>query len=115
MILFITRLIINLLFISPYLPSETSGHAGAQLIFRNIVSLAKKHQVTLVAFMDSDENHMIEPLINHGINVHTIFYPRNQKSLISKLSSGIRNIRLMVNSISGKEPFYFAKYKILNN
>ena len=101
----------DILFISPYLPSETSGHAGAQLIFRNIVSLAKNHQITLAAFIDSGENHMIESLTNHGINVHAIFYPRNQKSLISKLSSGIRNIRLMVNSISGKEPFYFAKYK----
>ena len=70
----------NILFISPYLPSETSGHAGAQLIFRNIVSLAKNHQITLAAFIDSGENDMIKPLINYGINVHTIFYPRNQKS-----------------------------------
>ena len=45
----------NILFISPYLPSETSGHAGAQLIFRNIVSLAKNHQITLAAFIDSGE------------------------------------------------------------
>ena len=101
----------NILFISPYLPSETSGHAGAQLIFRNIVSLAKNHQITLAAFIDSGENDMIKPLINYGINVHTIFYPRNQKSFGGKLSSGIRNIGPMVKFISGKEPFYFAKYK----
>ena len=29
----------NLLFVTPYLPSESSGHAGAQLIYRNIVAL----------------------------------------------------------------------------
>ena len=43
--------------------------------------------------------------------MHTIFYPRNQKSFGGKLSSGIRNIGPMVKFISGKEPFYFAKYK----
>ena len=70
----------NLLLITPYLPSETSGHAGAQLIFRNITSLAKNHDITLASFIDSDEYSMIGYLVDHGIEVHTIAFPRNQKS-----------------------------------
>ena len=101
----------NILFISPYLPSETSGHAGAQLIYRNIISLAKNHQITLASFIDSGEEYMLEPLINFGIDVHTIYYPRNKKSFGEKLSTGIKNIVPMVTFIAGKEPLYFAKYK----
>ena len=83
----------NLLFITPYLPSETSGHAGAQLIFRNITSLAKNHNITLASFIDSDEDSMIGFLVDQGIEVHTIAYPRNQESITGKISSGIRNLR----------------------
>jgi hypothetical protein len=74
----------NLLFITPYLPSETSGHAGAQLIFRNITSLAKNHNITLASFIDSDEDSMIGFLVDHRIEVHTIAYPRNQESITGK-------------------------------
>ena len=69
----------KILFITPYLPSETSGHAGAQLIFRNIISLAKIHEITLASFIDSDESSMITDLLNQGIDAYTIHYPRNQK------------------------------------
>jgi glycosyltransferase involved in cell wall biosynthesis len=102
---------LNLLFITPYLPSETSGHAGAQLIFRNIISLAKNHNITLTSFIDSDEYGMIGNLISSGIEVHTIKYPRNQKSITGKLSSGILNVRPMIQHLKGEEPFFFAKYK----
>ena len=104
----------KILFITPYLPSETSGHAGAQLIFRNIISLAKIHEITLASFIDSDESSMITDLLNQGIDVHTIPYPRNQKSIIGKMSSGIRNSVAMFNYLKGKEPFFFAKYKRKN-
>jgi glycosyltransferase involved in cell wall biosynthesis len=104
----------NLLFITPYLPSETSGHAGAQLIFRNITSLAKNHDITLASFIDSDEYSMLGYLVDHGIEVHTIAYPRNQKSITGKISSGIRNSVAMFNYLKGKEPFFIAKYKRKN-
>ena len=104
----------KILFITPYLPSETSGHAGAQLIFRNIISLAKIHEITLASFIDSDESSMITDLLNQGIDVHTIPYPRNQKSIIGKMSSGIRNSVALFNYLKGKEPFFFAKYKRKN-
>jgi glycosyltransferase involved in cell wall biosynthesis len=104
----------KILFITPYLPSETSGHAGAQLISRNISMLAKNHEITLASFIDSDERRMITDLISKGIDVHTILYPRNQKSMIGKISSGIRNSVAMFNYLKGTEPFFFAKYKRKN-
>ena len=102
----------NLLFITPYLPSETSGHAGAQLIFRNITSLAKNHNIALASFIDSDEDSMIGFLVDQGIEVHTIAYPRNQESITGKISSGIRNLRSLAYHLAGEEPFFIAKYKI---
>ena len=104
----------KILFITPYLPSETSGHAGAQLISRNISMLAKNHEITLASFIDSDESSMTTDLISKGIDVHTILYPRNQKSIIGKMSSGIRNSVAMFNYLKGTEPFFFAKYKRKN-
>ena len=47
----------NLLFITPYLPSESSGHAGAQLIYRNIIALSKIHNLTVVSFEDRNEKY----------------------------------------------------------
>ena len=100
----------NLLFISPYLPSETSGHAGAQLIFRNVIALAKNHAVTIASFIDKNETEMIHPLIDRGIHLHTIDYPRNASSVSGKVASGIRNIGPVASYLRGEEPFFFAKY-----
>ena len=69
----------NILFITPYLPSEKSGHAGAQLIYRNVVALSKMHNITVVSFEDNSENKMIDKLAAKNIDVHAIYYPRNQK------------------------------------
>ena len=76
--------------------------------------LAKNHEITLASFIDSDESSMTTDLISKGIDVHTILYPRNQKSMIGKISSGIRNSVAMFNYLKGKEPFFFAKYKRKN-
>ena len=100
----------KLLFITPYLPSEKSGHAGAKLIYQNIISLSKLHQVSLATFIDSDEEDMLSVLANNGIDVHPVNYPRNQKSILGKLVSGFRNIVPAVSYLMGKEPFFFAKY-----
>ncbi len=100
----------NLLFITPYLPSETSGHAGAQLVCRNVMSLAKSHDVTVASFLDKNEKEMMSSLTDKGIKVHTVDYPRNQTSIGGKLDSGIRNIGPMASYIKGDEPFFFAKY-----
>ena len=77
----------NLLFITPYLPSESSGHAGAQLIYRNIIALSKIHNLTVVSFEDRNENMVIDKLNTNSIDVYTVPYPRNQKSLAGKINS----------------------------
>jgi len=96
---------------TPYLPSENSGHAGAQLIYRNIVSLARNHNITLASFIDSNEQEEKELLEEKDIRVHTISYPRNQLSVKGQVASGIRNIAPIVSYLTGHEPFFFAKYK----
>ena len=101
----------NILFITPYLPSENSGHAGAQLIYRNIVSLVRNHNITLASFIDSNEQEGKELLEQKGIRVYTISYPRNQLSVKDQVVSGIRNIGPIVSYLTGHEPFFFAKYK----
>ena len=100
----------NLLFVTPYLPSESSGHAGAQLIYRNIIALSKIHNLTVVSFEDRNENEMIDKLKVNRIDVHTVFYPRNQKSLIGKINSLIRNFSALLSFLKGNEPFFIAKY-----
>ena len=100
----------KLLFITPYLPSEKSGHAGAKLIYQNIISLSKLHKVSLATFIDSNEENMLSILANNGIDVHPVNYPRNQKSILGKLVSGFRNIVPALSYLMGKEPFFFAKY-----
>jgi len=100
----------NLLFITPYLPSESSGHAGAQLIYRNIIALSKIHKLTVVSFEDRNEKNIIDSLNTNSIDVYTIPYPRNQKSLAGKINSLIRNFSAFLSFLKGNEPFFIAKY-----
>ena len=102
----------NILFITPYLPSENSGHAGAQLIYRNIVSLAKNLNITLASFIDSNEQDEKRPLEQKGISVNTILYPRNQRSVANKVASALRNIGHTIGYFVGREPFFFGKYSM---
>jgi glycosyltransferase involved in cell wall biosynthesis len=101
----------KILFISPYLPSEKSGHAGAQLIFRNIASLSKKYKVTLACFINHNEYRALEILKELGISVYPILYFRNQRSIKNKIVSLIHNLESIFNYLKFKEPFFFAKYK----
>ena len=87
-----------------------SGHAGPKLMYRNILSLSRSHQITLASFIDSNEQNMASILEDSGIEVHTVNYPRNQKSMSGKLASGIHNISPMISYLKGDEPFFFAKY-----
>tara|TARA_B100001250_G_scaffold235506_1_gene202303 strand:- start:3126 stop:4319 length:1194 start_codon:yes stop_codon:yes gene_type:complete len=101
----------KILILSPYLPSENSGHAGAQLIFRNIISLSRKYNITLVCFVNDCEENEIDKLEKLGICVHPILYLRNQKTFKNKIYSFIQNLEAIFNFLKLKEPFFFAKYK----
>ena len=86
----------NILFITPYLPSENSGHAGAQLIYRNVVGLSEYNKITIASFIDINEEETINNLTSYGIDVFTISYPRNQKSISGKINSVFRNITFVI-------------------
>ena len=100
----------KLLFISPYLPSEKSGHAGAKLIYQNIISLSKSHQISLATFIDRDEENALTILEKKGIDTYAVNYSRNEESLLGKIFSGFRNIIPLLSYLIGREPFFFAKY-----
>ena len=100
----------NILFITPYLPSEKSGHAGAQLIYRNVMALSKKHNITVVTFQDNGEDEMADQLTSNNISVHTVHYPRNQKSFTENINSFIRNFNSIISFLKGDETFFIAKY-----
>ena len=100
----------NILFITPYLPSENSGHAGAQLIYRNVVGLSEYNKITIASFIDINEEKSLHNLTSYGIDVFTINYPRNQKSIFGKINSVFRNIKPLFSYIKGEEPFFIAKY-----
>ena len=100
----------NILFITPYLPSENSGHAGAQLIYRNVVGLSEYNKITIASFIDVNEKDSLDNLASYGIDAYTISYPRNQKSPSGKINSVFRNIKPVFSYIKGEEPFFIAKY-----
>ena len=58
---------VKILFISPYLPAETSGQAGAQKIFRNIKILATQHTIKVVTFYNLEEQDNIQKLEEMGV------------------------------------------------
>lgn len=100
----------NILFITPYVPSENSGHAGAQLIYRNVVALSKFNKIYIASFLDVDDDKSIAKLSSKGIEVSTVKYPRNQKTIFGKITSLFRNLKPMISYLKGNEPFFIAKY-----
>ena len=74
--------------------------------------LAKNHVVTIASFIDKNETEMIHPLIDRGIHLQTIDYPRNPSSVSGKVASGIRNIGPVASYLKGEEPFSVFAYDI---
>jgi glycosyltransferase involved in cell wall biosynthesis len=99
-----------LLIISPYLPSEHSGHAGAQLIFRNVKELAKDHKITIAAFTNKEDKNYIIDLEKNGIDIIDIPYERNPGSILGKMVSFFINWLPMFRSFFGLEIFFISKY-----
>lgn len=64
----------KLLFLTPYLPDEHAGSAGAQLMWRIITGLAKVHQIILISYTNPEDDST--SLLQEGIRLYTIPYPR---------------------------------------
>lgn len=101
----------KILSISPYIPSEFLGHAGAQTIYRNLISLSAKHEIRVICFLDPNEEALIQPLLEKGIKVDYLF----KNSFTKKRWRGdyrvyFRYLISVFRTIRKLEPFFVAKY-----
>ena len=100
----------KILFVTPYLPDEQAGAAGAQLIYRIITGLAPRHQVHLVAFVNPGDDPA--ELRTLGVQVHPLPLARRYGSSgppIWKLA-GRRLFDLLL-SLLLRRPFQLQKYR----
>jgi len=100
----------KILFLSPYLPSENSGHAGAQLIFRNLRVLAPEHNIKLITFINRSESASLEQIKKLGIEIFTVLYDRNRRGFMGTMNSLFQNLFPLIKSILGRDIFFIAKY-----
>ena len=100
----------KILFISPYFPSEYSGHAGAQTIFRNIKMLAYQHTISVATFINPEEKANIQELEELGVIVIPVLFERNRKGLCGMMKGLIQNFFPLIKSILGIDLLFIAKY-----
>ena len=104
----------SILFITPYFPSEFSGHAGAQLIFRNLIILSKNYNIFLISFINSNELMYLDILKEHGINISYIIFNRNSKKLTTNFINFFKHFPALLQSFLFFIPFFLTKYKNKN-
>lgn len=98
----------KILSISPYLPSECVGHAGAQLTYRNLKSLSRSHQVKLLCFINRDEQSKTASLSESRIEFESILFNRNTNGTLS--SKLLNNLIPLLLAIIKMEPLLATKY-----
>jgi glycosyltransferase involved in cell wall biosynthesis len=102
----------RILCLTPYLPSESTGHAGAQYIFRNIVKLSQEHTLHILCFINEDEEAQVKILRDLGITVDVVTYNRTgQQNKRNKLIKIMKYLPAFVHAIIYCEPFMVAKYR----
>ncbi len=100
----------KILLLTPYLPSENSFHAGAQLIFRNIRQLSKSHQFYIISFVTTEDFQNIDELRKLGVRVYPVLYERNRTERLGILKSLFQNILPIIYSLLGRGIFFHSKY-----
>lgn len=101
----------KILFVSPYLPSEESGAAGAQLIHR-VLSYLLQHdyKIHLLYLANPGDDH--SSLTKSGIDVHAIpFYRDYTKSPKNIMKIFLKRIVSIFNSIINQTPYILEKYR----
>ncbi len=96
----------RILSISPYMPSEKTGHAGAQYIFRNLLSLSKDHSINSLFFANYNDSGFLKDLDAHNINYDYIMMERDHFSL--KIFSN--GLRAYIRSKKSHYPYIIEKY-----
>lgn len=98
----------KILSISPYLPSETTGHAGAQTISRNLTYLASTNQISLACFVNEEDVIKVDQLNDYNIDVHYVILNRNSKT--SRLKLFLSRFIPILRTLAFWEPYYISKY-----
>jgi glycosyltransferase involved in cell wall biosynthesis len=101
----------KILSISPYMPSEFLGHAGAQTIYRNLISLSEEHEIQVLCFIDPKEKRLLQPLLAKGIKVEYLFKNSfSNKRGIGYIMVYYRHLITLLRVMFKLEPFFVAKY-----
>jgi polysaccharide biosynthesis protein PslH len=101
----------SILFITPYFPSEYSGHAGAQLIFRNLLTLSENYNIYLISFINFNELAFVDKLKENRINISYVIFNRNSKKYSTNMFNFIKYMPRLLESFLLFKPFFLTKYK----
>ena len=84
----------NILWVSPFLPHPSAGHAGGQAVHRWISSLAPRHAITLACRVEPQEAghvELIRPLLRA---VHLLPFARPESGLLQAARIAVSYVRL---------------------
>jgi glycosyltransferase involved in cell wall biosynthesis len=100
----------NLLFITPYLPDEHAGAAGAQLMWRVLSGLTDRHKILLASYINpGDDTKLLDGM---GIKVFTIPFPRFYGPLCKvPLKLLVNRLGTLFLSIISRRPYELQKYR----
>ena len=100
----------TLLFLTPYLPDEHAGAAGAQLMWRIITGLAQVHRIILITYTNPGDDPA--PLEEKGIRLHAVPYTRyyGRWTTVPVRMLFIRGLKLLI-SILRFKPYELEKYR----
>ena len=99
----------NILFVTPYLPDEHAGAAGAQLMWRIVTGLAKTHRIILISLTNPHDDPA--PLSQHCSQVYTVPFARHYGRW-SGAGMGLilRRLKALLLSILARRPYLLEKY-----
>jgi len=96
----------KILSISPYFPSEKTGHAGSQYIYRNLTMLSRSHSVKSIFFIDDNELALLNDLTENDIEFEYIIMNRNRFTF----QKTIKNLYTLLRAKNNDTPFIAEKY-----
>jgi len=102
----------NILVISPYVPSRHAGHGTATFMGGLLERLAPGHEVTLATFCDDAETAFVPELEQAGIHVEIVRRSRGMRpSLVENGVLAAQRGVSLVRSIGTWTPYYAVKWR----
>lgn len=100
----------KILFVTPHLPDEQSGHAGSVLIYREIEKLNQDYDVTLVSLCTRSELSHLNRLSHCSQVLPVIPRKRFKNIAVSKTWNFILEIWNWLRFFLRNEPYWISKY-----